>query len=99
MNNRVVNIKFAVDGFKFDAAIDCEWSLHDYDWIEKSDKIVPVELYCYNHPEWDIYMLYLSGHNDQSSVNGFLIHTIVDINDIIEGARKWIEEQAELGEM
>ena len=29
-NKRVVNLRYMVDGLHFDAAIDCDWTLHCY---------------------------------------------------------------------
>ena len=46
-----------VCGLHFDAAIDCDWTLHCYGEREKD--VTPIELYCFDHTEWDIRMMLL----------------------------------------
>ena len=85
-----------MNGLHFDAAIDCNWQLHAYD--ESPDmmrKRVPIELYCFDHTEWDIKMLYQDLPNDQPTrLNGeyYMQHTEVQWEEIIEETKKWIEE-------
>lgn len=93
---RVVNVRYTVDGLRFDAAIDCDWQLHAYgESPDVMKKRVPIELYCFDHQEWDIRMLYQDLPNDQprpmSTVQ--LLHTEVNWEEIIEETKKWIEEE------
>ena len=54
---RIVNVRYTVNGLHFDAAIDCNWQLHAYEESpEVMKKRVPIELYCFDHLEWDINM-------------------------------------------
>ena len=92
---RVVNIRYTVDGLRFDAAIDCDWQLHAYDVDpETKKKRVPIELYCFDHTDWDIRMLYQELNNDQPTRPGeyHILHTEVEWEGIIKETRKWIEE-------
>jgi hypothetical protein len=86
-----------VDGLHFDAAIDCDWQLHAYgESPDVKRKKVPIELYCFDHQEWDIRMLYQDLNNDQPSrLNGeyYMQHTEVDWEGIIKETKKWIEEE------
>ena len=98
---RIVNVRYMVDGLHFDAAIDCNWQLHCYEVSPiEMKKRVPIELYCFDHTEWDIRMLYQDLSNDQPSrLNGeyYMQHTEVNWEGIIEETKKWIEE--ELGQI
>ena len=93
--SRVVNVRYTVDGLRFDAAIDCNWQLHCYGESPAEKNIrVPIELYCFDHTEWDIRMLYQELKNDQPTRPGeyYMLHTEVEWEGIIEETRKWIEE-------
>ena len=94
---RVVNLRYTVWGLHFDAAIDCNWQLHAYgESPDVMKKRVPIELYCFDHQEWDIRMLYQDLNNDQpSKLNGkyYMQHTEVNWEGIIEETKKWIEEE------
>ena len=93
--SRVVNVRYTVDGLRFDAAIDCNWQLHCYgESPEEMKEKVPIELYCFDHTEWDIRMLYQELKNDQPTRPGeyYMLHTEVEWEGIIEETRKWIEE-------
>jgi hypothetical protein len=84
-----------VKGLHFDAAIDCDWQLHAYDVDpETKKKRVPIELYCFDHTEWDIRMLYQELENDQPTRPGeyCILHTVVKWEGIIKETREWIEE-------
>jgi len=94
---RVINVRYTVAGLHFDAAIDCDWQLHAYgESPEVMKKRVPIELYCFDHTEWDIRMLYQELPNDQHEPGYFMQHTEVDWEGIIKETEKWIEE--EMGE-
>ena len=95
--SRIVNLRFSVGGLSFDAAIDCDWTLHCYSESPQvlRGNIVPVELYCFDYPEWDIKMLFLKGDNDRQSSEYCLLHTSCEFSEIMEGAKEWITEMAE----
>lgn len=92
-NNRVVNLRFMVCGLHFDAAIDCDWTLHCYPEREKD--VTPIELYCFDHKEWDIRMMYHKERNDQQDTysDGLVLHSSVDFQEILKETRKWIREK------
>lgn len=92
-NNRVVNLRFMVCGLHFDAAIDCDWTLHCYPEREKD--VTPIELYCFDHTEWDIRMMYHKERNDQQDTysDGLVLHSSVDFQEILKETRKWIKEK------
>lgn len=92
---RIVNVRYTVAGLHFDAAIDCNWQLHCYgESPEEMKEKVPIELYCFDHTEWDIRMLYQDLKNDQPERPGeyYILHTEVNWEGIIEETKKWIEE-------
>ncbi len=86
-----------VNGLHFDAAIDCDWQLHIYDVDpETKKKRVPIELYCFDHTEWDIRVFYQELNNDQIKGKGpAMLHTEVELKEIIKETEKWIEEMTE----
>lgn len=92
-NNRVVNLRFKVCGLRFDAAIDCDWTLHCYSEREKD--VTPIELYCFDHKEWDVRMMYHKERNDQQDtyIDGLALHSSVDFQEILKETRKWIKEK------
>ena len=94
---RVINVRYTVNGLHFDAAIDCNWQLHAYgESPEVMKKRIPIELYCFDHTEWDIRMLYQDLPNDQPTMREYyMLHTEVNWEEIIEETKKWIEEELE----
>lgn len=76
----IVNIRYTVDGLHFDVAIDYGHVLHAYTPGQR--QMLPVELYCLDHTEWDITMLYFA--------NG-----VVEWDKVIEGTKEWINEMSE----
>ena len=98
-HTRIVNLRYIVSGLHFDAAIDCDWQLHLYDVDpEIKKKRVPIELYCFDRTEWDIRVFYQELHNDQikgKEEGPFLLHTEVELGEIIKETEKWIEEMTE----
>ena len=92
-NKRVVNLRFMVCGLHFDAAIDCDWTLHCY--AERERDVTPIELYCFDHKEWDIRMMYHKERNDQQDTysDGLVLHSSVDFQEILKETRKWIKEK------
>lgn len=92
-NSRIVNIRYKVKGLRFDAAVDCDWCLHAYGFGEDTPKDeTPIELYCFDHPDWDIRMVYQKEENDRQLDGGFIHHTCVDFGVIMKETRKWIKE-------
>lgn len=89
-NNRVVNLRFKVCGLHFDAAIDCDWELHCYDEIKHN--VTPIELYCFDKPEWDIRMMYHEERNDQQTYKEGILKTCANMDAIKDEARKWVHE-------
>lgn len=95
----IINLNFKIDNMQFDAAIDINWQMHAYmqDEEEKKD-VVPIEIYCFDHPEWDILMIYKKQRKDSIRINDnfgdypikYRTKVIVDINEIIEETKKWI---------
>jgi hypothetical protein len=94
---RVVNLRYTVNGLHFDAAIDCDWQLHAYgEDPETKKKRVPIELYCFDHTEWDIRVFFQELNNDQIKGKGpAMLHTEVELEEIIKETKKWIEEMEE----
>lgn len=94
-NKRIVNLRFMCCGLHFDAAIDCDWQLHAYGFGKDTPKDeTPIELYCFDHPEWDIRMMYNKERNDQQDtyIDGLVLHSSVDFQEILKETRKWIKE-------
>ena len=90
-NSRVVNIRYKVRGLQFDAAIDCDWQLHCYE--HKKAGVTPIELYCFDMPDWDVRMMYHKERNDQQShYCGMMLSTCANFDDILKETRKWIRE-------
>lgn len=96
---RIVNIRFKCCGLNFDAAVDCDWILHSYG-CGNDDKTTttPVELYCFDHKDWDIRMVFIPSRNEQQRHDGFeyYYHTVVDWDLIIKEAKKWVRENKNL---
>lgn len=97
---RIVNVRYMVNGLHFDAAIDCNWQLHAYgESPAEMNHRVPIELYCFDHKEWDIRMLYQDLPNNQPTRPDeyYLLHTEVNWEEIIKETEEWIKE--ELGQI
>lgn len=90
---RVINVNFRCCGRRFDAAIDCNWTLHDYG-IDKDEreKVVPIELYCFDE-DWDVKVVFYK-ENDLyiNSQNRSFNHTKIDWDFVIKETRKWVRE-------
>lgn len=92
-SSRVVNIRYKVNGLRFDAAVDCDWVLHCYGFGEDTPKDeTPIELYCFDRPEWDIRMIYHKERNDQQDAYGGIFNTCADMDEIKTETRKWVRE-------
>lgn len=86
----IVNIRYEIDGYHFDAAVDVDLMLHAYDTAFEMDweKCTAIELYNLDRRDWDIKMIYQDMKNSKT-------HTFVDMNNIIEETKKWIEKMEE----
>ena len=106
--NRIVNIRYFVGGLRFDAAIDCDWRMHSYDQSsEEKEKYTPIELYCFDKPDWGIRMIYqdktiadTSGSVNEQQRNhkhfvadSIILSTICNFDNILEETKKWIEDE------
>ena len=94
--SRIVNIRYKVNGLRFDAAVDCDWQMHIYGFGKDTPKDeTPIELYCFDHKEWDIRMMYHKERNDQQDTHsdGLVLHSLVDFQEILKETRKWIKEK------
>lgn len=98
--HRIVNLRYKINNYQFDAAVDIHYCLHYYeeDNIEKSRKI-PIELYNFDKPEWDIKVIFVTnkelGFDENQIINypdSELCHTFVPIDFIIRETMKWIKE-------
>ena len=89
-NTRVVNLRYKVDGLNFDAAIDCDWQMHDYGLKEQD--VTPIEIYCFDKPEWDIRMIYHKEKNNQQSNTFGICTTCANFDEIMEETKKWIAQ-------
>ena len=102
-NKRVVNLRYMCEGLHFDAAVDCDWTLHLYNGydMESRENLTPVELYCIDRTNWDIRMLYhhendcCITNDQQKDFHGCICHTSVNFEEIIEETKKWIKEMTE----
>ena len=99
-NYRVVNLRYTCEGLKFDAAIDCDWFLHAYTQVwEARNAATPIEIYCADHPEWDILMIYykeegrdISNYQQDDYRFGMLYNSLVSFDEIEKQTKAWIKE-------
>lgn len=95
MEDRIVNIRYKCCGLNFDAAVDCDFTLHCYGFSpDEMEAFTPIELYCLDRTEWDIKMIYQDNTNQQNSVYN---HTFVDWDNIMKETRKWVKEMRKNG--
>lgn len=95
--HRVVNLRYKIDNYNFDAAVDISHFLHYYPNPEERISNVPIEIYNLDEPSWDIKVIYCTSQHfvDVKYVNepdSEICHTFVSIDFIIEETKKWIEE-------
>lgn len=90
---RIVNIGYKCCGLFFDAAIDCDWVLHDYpqDTFNR-EATTPIELYCLDKENWDVRMIYQPNRNTQYKEERLHNHTFVDWDLVMKETRKWVRE-------
>lgn len=98
--HRVVNLRYKVNGYQFDAAVDIHYHLHCYSETAKEKlRKIPIELYNIDRPGWDIKLIFATNKELDFKVNEIInqrdsefCHTIVPIDFIIKETRKWIKE-------
>lgn len=78
----IVNVRYTVGSLHFDAAIDYGHVLHPYTYGQS--QMLPVELYCLDHEDWDIEMM-------------FFADGVVDWNKVVERTTQWVNEMIEEG--
>ena len=83
-NHKLANLRYSVDGMEFDAAIDIHRILHAYD-DSMPENVVPVEIYCNSHPEWDIWVFY----SECPGTNGFV--NAVSLSEILRETHEFID--------
>lgn len=93
--NRIVNIRYVIDGMRFDAAVDINNWLHHYLTINPT--IICVELYNLDHPSWDVKVIKITNEDmnikgDINEPNSLICHTFVDFDIIVKETKKWIKE-------
>ena len=92
--HRIVNLRIKVYKYNFDAAIDCNFVLHNYykPYTEPTDR-VDIELYNLDK-DWDIKVInyvdntfpLINEHNND------ICHTVIDNKFIVDEIKKWIAE-------
>ena len=99
-NKRIVNLRYMVDGLHFDAAVDCDWTLHCYAFEshDRQDE-TPIELYCFDKPEWDIRMIFhkepetiITNSQQRETTFGGIYNTCANLGEIIKETKAWIKE-------
>jgi hypothetical protein len=73
--------------------------LHCYEF-ESHDRQneTPIELYCFDKPEWDIRMIFhkepeaIITNNQQLETSGGIYNTCANIDEILEETKAWIKE-------
>lgn len=103
MISRIINMRFKCCGFRFDAAIDCDWELHCYEQDAETRKnLTPIELYNLDMPDWDIRMIYY--HEDGAHITNAqqedliyqrgIANTLCSMEFIRKEAQKWCREMS-----
>lgn len=92
--HHLVNIRYIVDNYHFDAAIDYTGLFG----IVNENSIV-IELYNLDD-EWDVKRIYQTKENlkNNKSINGNIntdFNSFVDFDFIIEETKKWIKQMSE----
>ena len=83
---KLTNLRFNIEGYNIDAAVDIDWSLHCYtqDRFFK-DHHTAIELYNFDEPDWDVRIIYQKQPNSS-------IHRIVNVDNLIQEIKSWIKE-------
>ena len=82
----ITNLRFNIEGYNIDAAVDIDWTLHCYtqDRFFKEHHTA-IELYNFDKPDWDIRLIYQKQLNTSTN-------TVVDIDGLIQEIKIWIKE-------
>lgn len=71
----IINLRYEFNGMHFDAAIDYGRILHSYTFAQQ--KMLPIELYNLDRPEWDIQMMFVEEYS------------AVELKDILDATSEW----------
>lgn len=92
--HRIVNLRIKVWKYNFDAAIDCNFVLHNrYKPYTEPTNCVDIELYNLDK-DWDIKVISYSKDTfpPVNERNFDICHTFVDSKFIIDEIKKWIAQ-------
>lgn len=83
---KITNLRFNIEGYNIDAAIDNDWVLHCYTQDEFFKKHhTAIELYNFDEPDWDVRVIYQEQLNTPTN-------TVVDVDGLIKEIKTWIKE-------
>lgn len=83
---KITNLRFNIEGYNIDAAVDIDWALHHYTQDEFFKRNhTAIELYNFDKPDWDVRVIYQEQLNTPT-------HRIVDIDSLIQEIKAWIKE-------
>lgn len=91
-----INLRFVINEYHIDAAIDINWTLHSYPEDEEfKDNHTAIELYNFDRPEWDVHVIYQEQRNkyETSKIekDKYCVNAIVNIENLIQEIKSWIE--------
>ena len=70
--SQYTNLRFVINEYHIDAAIDINWTLHSYPEDEEfKDNHTAIELYNFDRPEWDVHVIYQEQKN-QYQIDEFI---------------------------
>lgn len=83
---KITNLRFNIEDYHIDAAIDNDWVLHCYTQDEFFKKHhTAIELYNFDKPDWDVRVIYQEQRNTSTNI-------IVDVEGLIQEIKTWIKE-------
>lgn len=90
------NLRFVINEYHIDAAVDINWTLHSYPEDEEfKDNHTAIELYNFDRPEWDVHVIYQEQRNkyETSKIerDKYCLNAVVDIENLIQEIKSWIE--------
>lgn len=90
------NLRFVINEYHIDAAVDINWTLHSYPEDEEfKNNHTVIELYNFDRPEWDVHVIYQEQRNkyeiDKITTDKYCVNAIVDIENLIQEIKSWIE--------
>lgn len=94
--SQYTNLRFVINEYHIDAAIDINWTLHSYPESEEfKNNHTAIELYNFDRPEWDVHVIYQEQRNqyqiDKIIKDKYCVHAVVDIENLIQEIKSWIE--------